>query len=86
MAYRNHITNGDDMMDKQGREYAKLSELKAGDKVEVDADFDCMKPGSEKEVKSDAKGLYVDCEADGHYLAGQADNGEDLIGIYKVMT
>lgn len=28
--------------DKNGREYAKLSELKVGDKLEIDGGFTCM--------------------------------------------
>lgn len=73
--------------DKNGRPYAKLSELKVGDKVEVDGNFDCMRKGEIKEIKKYRDGsLIIDCNSkNGHWLEGQKDEGSDsLIGIYKV--
>lgn len=70
--------------DKQGRQYAKLSDLKVGDTVTVDGDFTCLNPWSQHEVKSDAVGLYLTCKEGEHHLAGQQDDpGDDLTGIYK---
>lgn len=65
-----------------GREWAKLSALKEGDRVEIDGGFTCMAAGA-RLVKKDKDGeLYLDCEDGGHYLDGQADDGEHCIGIH----
>jgi len=68
--------------DKQGRPYAKISELKAGNRIKVDGDFTCLAPWTEHEVKQDDDGLYVSCKEGKHHLKGQADDGEHCIGIY----
>jgi hypothetical protein len=67
------------MIDKQGREYARLSTLKVGDRVQVDGGFTCMRARSMHTVKQDLLSLYIECDEGYHYL----DN-EDLIGIYKL--
>ncbi len=74
------------MKDKQGREYAKLSDLKVGDTVQVDDGFTCMEPWSKKEVRQSSDGvLFVECSELEHCLDGQlADDRDSLIGIYKV--
>lgn len=76
------------MKDKQGREYARLSKLKVGDMVEVDGDFDCMRPGSRHMVQRDEDDgdLYISCDAESHKLDGQVSDGDgdSLIGIYPV--
>lgn len=65
----------------------KLSDLKAGDKVKVDAGFPCMLEG-EKEVFADGRGeLYVVCRAGHHYLKAQedADSKElNLLGVSAI--
>jgi len=73
------------MKDKQGREYARMSDLKEGDEVTVDGDFTCMLPWSQAEVLGDEDGLYILCEEGQHYLQGQLDYQDDdsLVGIYK---
>lgn len=68
--------------DKQGREYAKLSELKAGDTVTVDGDFTCMKAWSQHIVKASLEGLFIPYKEGEHMLDGQADDGGNLVGIY----
>lgn len=68
--------------DKQGRPYAKMSELKAGDVVEIDGDFTCMKPWTKQPVQNDKDGLFLECEEGHHYLSGQADDGEHCVGVY----
>jgi hypothetical protein len=68
--------------DISGRAYAKYSELKAGDFVEVDAGFDCLTPGRH-EVKSDGSDLYLECKHGAHYLTMEKDKGY-LIGVYLV--
>lgn len=77
------------MKDKQGREYAKLSQLKAGDIVWVDDGFDCMKRWSPRVVIAEASDyrpgneLYIKCKSGMHGLEGQLTNDNDsLIGIY----
>lgn len=61
------------MKDKFGRAYAKVSDVKEGDRLEVDGDFTCMKNGSVYTVCKDESGLFVLCKAGGHYLDGQIE-------------
>lgn len=68
--------------DIAGRPYAKLSELKAGDVVELDADFTCRAPGKARLFIQDGE-LAFECSCGGHILSGQADDGEHCVGIYK---
>lgn len=68
--------------DTNGRHYAKLSEVKAGDAVELDAGFTCMKAGKYEVHADEAGSLYVICADGHHYIDGQADDGEHLIGVY----
>lgn len=72
--------------DSDGRAYAKLSELKEGDVIEVDGGFDCMKEGDQLFVEQRKDGtLFVRCSSEGgHSLAGQNDGDGYLVGMYKV--
>lgn len=72
------------MQDLNGREYAKLSELKAGDLIELDSEFTCMKGVAR--ICDEQGGLYICCSHGKHFLDGEVyDNYDDsLIGIYKV--
>ena len=78
--------------DVDGREYARLSRLKAGDRIEADGGFTCMRPGAVLTVAADARGeLYVPCDGPDddpdpgkHFLCGQADDGDHLVGMYPV--
>lgn len=78
--------------DTYGRPWAKLSGLREGDRIELDDGFTCHDAGI-VELKRDDDGLYFECagpedEPDSvdkpchHYLDGQADDGEHLVGIY----
>jgi hypothetical protein len=66
--------------DKNGNPWAKLSELKAGDVVQLDESFDCAQ--GHVALYQSAEGLYFDCSHGAHYLAGQADDGEYCVGVY----
>ncbi len=69
--------------DKQGRPYARLSELKAGDTVTIDGDFTCLKPWTQHVVKEGGIGLYVECKEGEHHLAGQQGGpGDHCTGVY----
>lgn len=79
--------------DTNGRPYAKLSEVKVGDILEADSGFTCLKDGAQLKIKSDGGDLYVDCsgaedddpeEKHKHFIEGQADDGEHLVGFYKI--
>lgn len=72
--------------DTSGRQWARLSELKAGDKVSLDRGFSCRAgKSSVVEVKADENGsLYFDCNDGKHYLSGQVGKYDHLIGVYKV--
>jgi hypothetical protein len=67
--------------DTNGRPWAKLSQLQAGDRVEVDGGFDeCFEAGSVHTL-NDKLAIKGNC---GAYHRLQADDGEHCIGIYKV--
>ena len=67
----------------------KMSDLKPGDVIFADGDFDCLLRNQACEVKQDDGGLYVTCHGeereDGgrwsshHYLEGQLDDDEETI-------
>lgn len=79
--------------DTQGRPWAKLNELKPGDKIELDDGFICTDMKI-RTVFSDEHGLYFFCNGpddslkekgtEHHYLDGQADDGEHCVGVYKL--
>lgn len=71
--------------DLQGRAYAKLSELKAGDYIQTDGDFTCRHPWALGMVHVDDDGcLYITCDKGDHWLDGQLDDdGDTLVGVYK---
>lgn len=68
--------------DRHGNEWVKLSELREGDKVRLDRSFDCHAAGLVKIEESASGELYFDCSEGRHYLSGQADDGDHLVGIY----
>lgn len=68
------------MYDLQGREYAFIDDIKAGDVILVDDDFTCMKGWSLKEVFSDEGGLFVYCDQGQHYLCEDEDGY--VVGMY----
>lgn len=71
--------------DVHGHEYAKLSQIKPGIIVQVDNGFTCIGHWQKRIVEQDEDGrLWIKCKSGHHYLDGQADDGEHLIGIYKV--
>lgn len=78
--------------DINGRAYAKLSDLKAKVQqpfvpfvVELDAGFTCHKAGKVNINWDTASGeLYFECDEGRHYIDGQADDGEHLVGIYSI--
>lgn len=74
----------DNSTDKSGRPWAKLSELKVGDKLEADGGFTCMNKGQVFDVQREGARLFIACREEYHDLQGQADDGEHLVGLYKV--
>lgn len=66
------------------RSFAKVSEISAGDDIEVDSSFTCIAEGTRITVKISSDGLYFFCDQGRHYLDGQLDDGDVYIGIYKV--
>lgn len=71
-------------------QFAKASEVKAGDTLVADSGFDCIESGAHLVVEADDKGgLFVACKEGRHYLEGQLDfDGEGggiglLVGLSK---
>jgi hypothetical protein len=69
-----------------GRPWAKLSELKPGDKLVTDGGFTCMLDDAVKEVRQRENGdLYIECDLEGgHTLEGQVSevNHDSLVGLW----
>lgn len=79
-----------------GREWARLSNLKAGDRVELDDGFTCGIAGKTLTVLQDEDGLFVPCDGGDiseephatnerkHYLDGQISevDNDHLVGIW----
>lgn len=67
----------------------KMEDVKVGDTLVVADDaFTCMREGQEKEVKGLRKGeffhdLYVECDEGMHFLEGQVDESEEVVGFTK---
>ena len=77
---------GDQVMigyDKNGKPYAKLSDLKEGDVVIPDGGFDCMAKGDHRKIIADGDRLYVNCGKGQHFLDGQDDGDGYLVGLYR---
>lgn len=68
--------------DKSGKPWAKLRDAKEGDLLRLDSGFTCAK--GQVKVHKDEMGMYFPCSHGKHYLAGQADDGEHIVGAYKV--
>lgn len=69
--------------DISGIEWARLSHLKPGDRLRADGGFTCILEDATPPVKAESDGrLYVPCSDGRHYLDGQADDGEHLVGMY----
>lgn len=68
-----------------GREWARLSQLKPGDKIACDNGFTCGINGKTLTVEKGAGtgNLIVPCRAGAHWLDGQlADDGDHLVGMW----
>jgi hypothetical protein len=71
------------MQDKNGREWARLSQLMPGDEVQCDGGFTCLPNKAVATVKEDSDGKYISCDHGKHYLDGQLEtDGDSLIGLY----
>lgn len=68
--------------DKNGRPYAKLSELQVDDPIEIDGGFTCAIAGRQY-VRKDGARLYFKCRDGHHYLDAQADDGVHCTGVYR---
>lgn len=75
------------------KEFARIDDVKAGDKLTPDDGFDCLKVGSVLVVQADADGkLYVPCDEGNHYLNGQIggplggfETETHYVGLYKII-
>ncbi|MFZ1006849.1 MAG: hypothetical protein WAN65_08440 [Candidatus Sulfotelmatobacter sp.] len=73
--------------DKNGREYARMSELKVGDTVEIGGGMTCRDAGMATIFADRSGEFYITCRAgDGrHFLSVEVsgEEGDDhLIGVY----
>lgn len=77
------------MRDLNGRAYALVATVKAGDKLETDGDFTCMSKGKIVEVGIDDRGLFIPCQKGHHYLSGQVKidklGPQYYVGLYPVV-
>lgn len=71
--------------DTNGREWAKVSEVKEGSIVVPDSDFcGSLAHTNEYTVRKDEHGLFLEAVAGKHYLDGQIDHeeGTHYVGLY----
>lgn len=62
----------------------KLAELKIGDTLIADSGFTCLSKNERCRVHKDAEGdLYVKCKMGVHYLEGQLDKDDNLVGFRR---
>jgi hypothetical protein len=61
----------------------KLSDVKEGNILVADAGFDCLTAGKH-EVHRSPDGLYIRCEQGRHYLDGQVDRENNLVGLVAI--
>lgn len=71
------------LADNNGRPWAKLSELKADDAIELDEGFTCRSTRFATVFKDEDGDLYFRCSHGKHFLSGQAADGKHCVGIYK---
>ena len=71
------------MKDQAGRHYLKLSEARAGDKIELDGGFACCQSGP-TQLYLAPDGLFFYCDNGRHYLCSQAKDGIHCTGVYPV--
>ena len=64
----------------------KLSEVIVGDVLIVDGGFTCMKNGVAKVIYADSKGLYIHCTKGRHWLDGQTDAHDNLVGLTRFVS
>lgn len=77
------------MKDRQGRAYATVAQTKAGDVIEADADFTCIKKGAKLTVVEQGGLLSVPCRDGGHHLDGQIKGRgarAHYVGLYPTDT
>lgn len=60
---------------------ARLSELRPGDVVMLDAGFPCRAAGPARVFLDPDIGLYVSCRTGRHFLDGQEDEAGRLVGV-----
>ena len=71
------------MKDKQGREYARLSQIRLGTIVTVDENFAWFAPWSQHEVLYDERGRsYIASSCGKHYLNTLLREDGSIIGVY----
>lgn len=71
--------------DNNGREWATVSEIKAGSIIIPDSDFcGSLAHTGEYTVKEDEHGLFIEGVIGDHYLDGQIDHeeGTHYVGVY----
>lgn len=66
-----------------GRPWATLSTLKPGDKLQADPGFTCIRANDILTIQGCEHGLFVPCSEGKHFLDGQADDGEHLVGFWQ---
>jgi hypothetical protein len=73
--------------DKLGRPWALAKNVVAGDKLQCDAGFTCIKPNAIKTVRFNPKqpasdAYYITCDDGRHYLNGQLGYTPETKGAY----
>lgn len=62
----------------------RYQDLEVGSVIDVDAGFDCVRPGAHVVQKSEDGALYISCTHGKHFLDGQIGGDGYLVGIKLV--
>ena len=69
-------------IDLKGRKYLNINDVRSGQKVVVDAGFNCMAPWSQRVVMQDEHGFFLICRDGRHYLESDDPDEGSVIGVY----
>jgi hypothetical protein len=61
--------------------WISFEQVKEGQTIVADGGFTCMEAGP-KLVEAGDHGLFVRCQCGQHYLDGQIDDGDEVVGFH----
>ena len=65
--------------------FVKFADVKVGDVLVADGGFTCMPAGLRTVEVDEAGHLFIPCAAGSHYLNGQLNENDELVGLSKAI-